>query len=298
MTYYLLANPNSGNLRGSDKILKLINYLENTAIQFKLFETSAPGQERNLISKILNKMNPQDQIVIIGGDGTLSLCMDVLPAKHPFAYIPTGSGNDFARSLGISMDPIKAFKSIQLKNEVEFFVIGYDSTDLKGFAVNNIGIGLDGAIINAANSSKSKTLLNKIRLGQLTYLFAALGVLFKKKGFSVRINEKEFDNAFLFTLTKHPYFGGGVKIAPNASNLNDLINLIEVDRIPQVQIFSLLTKLARSVHLKDPRFHNSTSNQFSITLASDEPVQIDGEAYQISTGSKLHVWTEKRTIIK
>lgn len=298
MTYYLLANPNSGNRRGSDKILKLINYLENTAIQFKLFETSAPGQERSLISKILNKMSPKDLIVIIGGDGTLSLCMDILPPKHPFGYIPTGSGNDFARSLGISMNPIEAFKSIQQKNEVDFFVMGYNSTDLKGFAVNNIGIGLDGAIINAANRSKSKTFLNKIRLGQLTYLYVAFGVLFKKKGFRVKINEKKFDNAFLFTLTKHPYFGGGVKIAPNASNLNDQINLIEVDRIPQIQIFSLITKLVRSVHLKDPRFHNSTSNQFSITLDSDEPVQIDGEAYNISTGSQLQVWSEKRTIIK
>ncbi|MDR2977472.1 MAG: diacylglycerol kinase family lipid kinase [Streptococcaceae bacterium] len=299
MVYYLLANPNSGNHRGHEKVLKLINYFESTGIQFRLFETSGPGQEEKLVNEILSLKSVEDQLIVLGGDGTLSLSMKYLPADLPFSYIPAGSGNDFARSLSISLDPVEAFKSIAKQKKTEIYVLGYDSEHFHGFAVNNIGIGLDGAIINAANSNGTKSLFNKLHLGSVTYIFTTLGILFRKKGFKVELDHSQtFENAFLFTMTKHPYFGGGVKIAPDASNLNNLIELVEVDKIPQHQFFGLLAKVLKASHLSDPRVHSLRQTEFTVKTFSEEPIQIDGEPYHIPAGEVLHVWSEKRTIIK
>ncbi|MDR0300386.1 MAG: diacylglycerol kinase family lipid kinase [Streptococcaceae bacterium] len=301
MTYYLLANPNSGHRRGHEKVLKLIAHFEATGVQFRFFETTAPNQEKALIAEILSLIDDhnKDQLIIIGGDGTLSLCMKYLPLNLSFSYIPAGSGNDFSRALGISLDPVEAFKSIQMHEATEIYVLGYDSEHLHGFAINNIGIGLDGAIINEANQSGSKKFFNRLHLGQLSYLFTTLSVIFKKKSFTVEIdNSIKFENAFLFTMTKHPYFGGGIKIAPNASNLNEEIELIEVDRIPQRQFFGLLSKVVRGSHMTDPRIHQLVQKNFSVTVSSNQPIQIDGEPNSISADEVLHVWSEKRTIIK
>jgi diacylglycerol kinase (ATP) len=52
-----------------------------------------------------------DLIVIGGGDGTISTALSqLLKLKRPFAVIPLGTANDFARTLGLPSDPLEAAK--------------------------------------------------------------------------------------------------------------------------------------------------------------------------------------------
>ncbi len=55
--------------------------------------------------------------------------------------------------------------------------------DETGFAINNIGIGLDASIVYAANHSAAKSNLNKFNLGSFAYLSAVENVLFRQKDF-------------------------------------------------------------------------------------------------------------------
>ena len=79
--------------------------------------TEHTGQEAAFIQKILEEKTTDDQLIILGGDGTISLALNALPDDLCFGYIPSGSGNDFARSLGLSFDPIQAFKNIYNMNK-------------------------------------------------------------------------------------------------------------------------------------------------------------------------------------
>lgn len=306
MTYFILANPNSGAKKGSQVLEVLIPYLQQNQLTYRLFRTSKTGQESDLIAQILTEKLPEDSLLIIGGDGTISLAIDALPQNIPFSYIPAGSGNDFARSLGISFDPIEAFKAIQKNIPHTIHIIKYSSKHLSGYALNNIGIGLDAQIVKSANEGKFKTFLNKIKLGNLAYLFTALHVLFTKKAFSASIeteqsdtnlNSQHFDNAFLMTFTKHPYFGGGIKIAPNASNLTDKIDLVEFDRLPLWKIFPVVPEVLHATHLKNPLFFHKVHSNFIITTHENQPVQIDGETHEILKDDALILTTQERTII-
>ena len=50
-----------------------------------------------------------DLIVIGGGDGTISKAMpQLLKLKRPFAVLPLGTANDFARTIGLPPDPLQA----------------------------------------------------------------------------------------------------------------------------------------------------------------------------------------------
>jgi len=301
MIYYILANPNAGSRKGERSLKLLLPYLEKEGLSYKLFATEHTGQEASFIQKILEEKSTEDQLIILGGDGTISLALNALPDNLPFGYIPSGSGNDFARSLGLSFDPIQAFKNIRQNKTKDFYVIHYKSQSFSGYALNNVGIGLDAAIVKATNSGRMKNMLNALKLGRLSYFLTALHVLFSKKPFEISVynmkNAFKFDNAFLLTFTKHPYFGGGIQIAPEATNLSKEIHLVELDRYSIPKIFSLIPSVLKGKHLDNNLFHHSVSTAAAVTPQSVQPVQIDGESFTIQANDTLTLTSEKRKII-
>lgn len=301
MIYYILANPNAGSHKGERSLKLLLPYLEKEGLSYKLFATEHTGQEAAFIQKILEEKSAEDRLVILGGDGTISLALNALPDNLSFGYIPSGSGNDFARSLGLSFDPIQAFENIRQDKTKDFYVIHYKSQSFSGYALNNVGIGLDAAIVKATNSGRMKSILNALKLGRLSYFLTALHVLFSKKPFELSVynmkNAFKFDNAFLLTFTKHPYFGGGIQIAPEATNLSQEIHLVELDRYSIPKIFSLIPSLLKGKHLDNNLFHHSVSTAAAVTSQSVQPVQIDGESFTIQANDTLTLTSEKRKII-
>ena len=300
MKVFILANPASGSGRGRSTCDSVQEVLNRQHIPYDFFMTSGKNQEASLVSQIFPQLTADDRLLIIGGDGTLSLVLDSLPAEIPFGFIPAGSGNDFARGSRLSFNTADALDTALHGQPQDFYVIHYDdgAQDLHGLAVNNIGIGLDAAIVKATNESRLKPFLNKIKLGQLSYLLSALTVLFKKKPFAVNVNDDSFDNAFLFTLTKHPYFGGGIKIAPEADNTDNLIHLVEVDNLPKWHFPSLIKKILSGKHLTDKYVHTRVATDFQLSVSPTQPVQIDGEVTQLTEDTVLQLTVEKRTIFK
>jgi YegS/Rv2252/BmrU family lipid kinase len=301
MIYYILANPNAGSRKGERSLKLLLPYLEKEGLSYKLFATEHTGQEASFIQKILEEKSTEDQLIILGGDGTISLALNALPDDLPFGYIPSGSGNDFARSLGLSFDPIQAFKNFRQNKTKDFYVIHYKSQSFSGYALNNVGIGLDAAIVKATNGGRMKNMLNALKLGRLSYFLTALHILFSKKPFEISVynmkNAFKFDNAFLLTFTKHPYFGGGIQIAPEATNLSKEIHLVELDRYSIPKIFSLIPSVLKAKHLDNNLFHHSVSTAAAVTPQSVQPVQIDGESFTIQANDTLTLTSEKRKII-
>lgn len=298
MTYYILANPFSGHGHGKRVTKTLIQYLDQEKIAYQLFETQEAFDEPRLIKTILKNKTLTDKILIIGGDGTLSLSLNALPKTLAFSYIPAGSGNDFARALGLPLNqPIEIFKALHHAKPHDIHVLKYESTEMSGIAMNNIGIGLDAAIVACANNSPIKDLLNRLKLGQLAYLFSALSVLWTKKSFAITTNRSSFDQAYLFTLTNHPFFGGGIPLAPDAKLTNSAIHLVELDYLPIWQIAALIPKVFKGKHFTNKHVHHQVSETFTLRTSSKQPMQIDGETYQLSPHQMLHVSTEKRLII-
>ncbi|MDR0199116.1 MAG: diacylglycerol kinase family lipid kinase [Streptococcaceae bacterium] len=299
MTYLILANPNSGSKRGTSVVSELVTHFTAAHIDYKLFLTAKKGDETLKMKELLAVKDEFDRVLIIGGDGTLSLAMNVLPEEMPFSYIPAGSGNDFARAMGISKDPLTAFTKLHDHPETkDIFVIRYETAHQHGIAMNNIGIGLDAAIIEESERGHLKKALNTLKVGSLFYLISGLNQLFTKKAFAARVSDvANFEKAFLFTTTKHPYFGGGVTIAPDATNSKPELYLCEVDKIPKRRMFQLLGKIVKGTQVGDSEFHQHIAGHFEVTIDQDEPMQIDGELHYLTAHDTLKMTNAKRQII-
>lgn len=299
--YHLIVNPSAGGGNGKQLSQEIIQLLEKNNYLYSTYFTEYPDHERFFTRELIettlipwkkeHSHYDSDEIfpllIVMGGDGTFHQVIDECyhsQADIPVAYIPAGSGNDFARGFGISRDATKAFwQIIKTKEPKTINILSYHEqiSGNSGIAVNNIGIGIDGAVIHQTTKSTTKKQLRKFNLGSMTYIFAILNVLFKQKGFPILIeangNEWNFKKAFLCTITNHPYFGGGIAIAPSANSAIPNFEFVIVERQHILKIFGLIFLLLFKKQEQSKDFIHFSTNKLRLVSTVPQYGQVDGE---------------------
>lgn len=295
--FHLVINEKAGSGNARKVAKQIIKSMQEQKIDYSTYYTDYAGHEIHLVRQLAQQTllpwpaegtsESFPLLMILGGDGTLHGALNALKNYNPnipISYIPSGSGNDFARGVGIPKDTKRALAQIlNASAPTAIQIIHYNEAIRQedGLAVNNLGIGVDAAIVEVTNQSASKKALNKFKLGSFAYIFSILRVLFTQKGFPVLIemNGKEmtFDRAFLCTVTTHPYFGGGVAIAPNADPRKPLLDFVVVERINLFKIFWLIILLAQKKQLQSNHFHHFQTSKMRIVSTIPQYGHADGE---------------------
>lgn len=115
MKYCFLVNPCAGSGKGKLAWQQIHSYLVKTGINYDYLLSQHPGHPRRLAAQLASNRGQTDCLVVVGGDGTLHEVITGLletPQREqlPVAYIPAGTGNDFARGYGISVKPLQALR--------------------------------------------------------------------------------------------------------------------------------------------------------------------------------------------
>lgn len=101
-------NPKSGMGLIKNHLLDIVDIMVKAGYEPIVYPTQARG---DAIRKIRENGAEYDRIVCSGGDGTLDEVVTGMQEANlsiPLGYIPAGSTNDFARTLGIPNDMVKA----------------------------------------------------------------------------------------------------------------------------------------------------------------------------------------------
>lgn len=125
--YHIIVNKKSQSGRGEKLWPVIEGELERRRTEFRVYPTKYRGSARETAARLTAKgvWNPDDVLLAIGGDGTANEAVDGITSLSDvkFGYIPTGSGNDFARGAGIPSDPLQALEAV-LKGEEKEINIG------------------------------------------------------------------------------------------------------------------------------------------------------------------------------
>ncbi len=109
-TALFIYNPNSGQRIINEQLPWIIDYLSEKEYLTSIYATQAPRDASKIISKYGENF---EEIIVAGGDGTLDEAIAAASKAEIdplISYIPTGSTNDFSKSLKIPTDIEKAVK--------------------------------------------------------------------------------------------------------------------------------------------------------------------------------------------
>lgn len=242
-------------------------------------------------SRVLVSKNPGHAIVLAreavsagsslvcawGGDGTLNeVATPLVRSNVPLGVIPAGSGNGFARGLGIPLDPAKALDvALHGRDRV------IDAGALGGRLFFNIaGIGLDAHIAALFN-----TRAPHLR-GFWRYVTLGWRELMTYRCQRYRLDadgERLETEAFMVVLANLRQYGSGAYIAPQAEPDDGRLDLVVVEARSTMRAFLLTPRLfARNLH----RARGILTRRVTrISISSDAVLlcHVDGETFEAGT---------------
>ncbi|MDY0397016.1 diacylglycerol/lipid kinase family protein [Virgibacillus halophilus] len=290
--YAFIVNPAAGHGKGKRVFLRISNSKLYSQLDCRYFYTDAAGDAERIASELCTIKNTNLQVIIvIGGDGTINEVINGIGSKSiPLAFIPGASGNDFARGTRITGSPLEIFEKIVSDTEGGAcpYWSGTYSLDLQDerLFVNSIGFGFDAQVVRQANKSAAKKLFNFFRVGKLSYVFALLNVLIHFKPFQVKVvaDDKRYiiDRCFMVTVTNHPYYGGGMRIIPNAAIQPDRMSLLLIHSISKWKVLALFLTVFWGGHRNFKEVNIIEASQIEISVSKQNMCQIDGDAVYFS----------------
>ena len=239
-----------------------------------------------------------DSIVAVGGDGTahevLNGVMEHDEAVRPaFGIVPTGSGNDYAHTLGMSDKLSVALNQIATGDRK---VVDLGRCNGTWFG-ESVSMGLDARVTVKAAELKITTGLSGLSL----YLRALIHVL-NNQYYAQRVviqydDETPFEtDALIVAVTNGPTYGGGFKITPDAVFDDGLLDICRIDKIPKAEAFMRLPFVVIGKHTKMKPVHMSRGTRLTVVSETPFEGQIDGEV-MLESAYDIQIFPSAVTVI-
>lgn len=276
-----IVNLLSGNGKPKRILPDIEGYLKNHQILYKIEYTKYIGHATELAKEC--KKNPNIYLMIaMGGDGTLHEVINGLyPSDLPVGFIPAGSGNDYAKEMGLGKDPIRVLEKI-LKMEKRQVDIGKVNDR---YFINVASIGFDGLVARIANQSKFKRLF-----GKLVYVYGVIRAIafFRPQQIEMRVDNQvySFQKAWLIAFGNQRYYGGGMAICPQAKNDDGQFDICVIKDLSHFKLFILFPTIFLGKHVHFPEVKVIKGEEIELKLKNQMVLQMDGEIFDAET---LHI---------
>ncbi len=269
--YKLIANPAAGRGKANAAVLQVVELFKAKGATFDLELTTGPRQAADVARKALKEF---DVIVAVGGDGTVNeIVPGMLFSGKPLGIIPSGSGNDFIKSLDIPNNIEKAV-DIVLKGETRVI----DAGKINGmYFANGVGIGFDAAVNRASYE------INHSKRGLWLYVCALVRTLGRFNPVPVKITmngETIEQDIFLLTIGNGTTCGGGFRLTPHAKMDDGLLDVTIVKPLGVLTLMWHLPKVFLGTIDKVTNYARLTRTaKLSIASTHPIPVHVDGEIF-------------------
>lgn len=230
-------------------------------------------------------------IVVLGGDGTINAVLNgIVDFEHTIlSCIRTGSGNDFARNVGVTKNVQKAIEHLLHTPDTVCFDYGEATYHMENgplcrrFAISN-GVGYDADICEEVGRSKLKKGLNRVGLGKLVYVTIGIKQIFTRKnsGATIYLDDEKIQLPGLFFVVGmiHEKEGGGVPFCPKADASDGLLDVCLVKPMPKLKLLLAVAMVYMKQHY---RFRDITAHRcqkLSVKLEEPQWFHMDGETTQ------------------
>lgn len=231
-----------------------------------------------------------DAVLVFGGDGTVHRNLArLVEANAPVLVVPTGSGNDFASSLGTG-NPRHALKLwrqfVRKPTNVRTIDLGrVTGPSSKHLFCNVANFGLDSEINRLANLLPRFLRANG---GYVLSLFPAL-LKYRAPKVTIRFDDRTIHEAMLLSVAGNGgRYGRGVRIAPHAKMDDGLLDLCFIRNLSKVKIATIFPVVFLGWHVNLPEVKYARFRRLEIESEKPVDVYADGE-YLCRTPATIEV---------
>ena len=270
--WLLVVNRYSGRGKYRKKLSEFVDLCESNSINYEVIDEDSAGKTDQIL-KLKITSEKVDAVIAFGGDGLVSLCIQSLAKTDiGFSVVPTGTGNDFARTIGTAKKSVfEIFHSIFEAKPIRMDVALATNQKSSRYFIQVLSVGFDAFVNEFANNMKWPK-------GKIKYTLAMLKLLPKAQNIDFIIESDDHELAIksmLIAVANGSTYGGGMRILPNASYDDGLLDLLYVDPVSKFTLLSIFPKVFRGSHVKHRAVHVLTSKSFD--LRGETKSYADGE---------------------
>lgn len=276
-----MANANAGSSQRSAQDAAL-EELRRTA-DVDLVSSSGPGDLEAAVARADGR-----RLVVMGGDGTVHALAQVLHRSGrmrevgPVALVPTGTGNDLARSLGLPVDDPAEAARVALTGRVRDLEVLVDDAGHVVVNAVHVGVGAEAG----AQASGAKKRLGKVGLGKAAYPLGALAAGATSPGWALRVTvdgrvlHDGDPPTLLVALGIGTSVGGGAPLSPQADPFDGKLD---------VTVSTATGPLARVGFAASVRGGTHLDRADTITARGDELLveSVDGEPFRCNADGEI-----------
>ncbi|NLL19161.1 MAG: diacylglycerol kinase family lipid kinase [Clostridia bacterium] len=231
--------------------------------------TGGPGDAERLGREL--PQQGYQRLLVLGGDGTVHGVLNGLEMeKAQIGILPTGTGNDFCRVLGISKQPKEALMQL-LQGTTKKVDIGL--VNGRRF-LNTIGVGFDAEVVRTTNEEYRQL------KGTLAYVASLIKVLakYRNQHLTIETETATFSGKMLLAAVGNgQYVGGGMQLLPKAEIDDGVFHLCLLGDVSKAEVLFNMPKIFSGNHLSHPKVSTLTARKIVINCRRPLTVQADGE---------------------
>ena len=266
-----VMNPYAGQRRANRYLVDILSIFNRAGYRVEAYMTGARGEATDIVRQYAPEM---DLVACCGGDGTFNVTVNGLlhsGADIPVGYIPAGSTNDFAASLGLPTNILQAAETV---------VTGEPSTlDVGKFGGRYFSyVASFGAFTRTSYATPQSV---KNALGHAAYILGGISELsqLRTEHVKLQLDDEMVEDDFLFgAVSNSTSVGGVLSLDPKQVDLRD--GKFEVLLLRSPRELGELSECIRAVQTAEYNCKMLTFTPASrITIWADAgmPWTLDGE---------------------
>jgi diacylglycerol kinase (ATP) len=274
----VLVNPAAGGGRGAKLAQPVADRLTAAGSAVDLLVPDSLGRACELAAERV--ADGVDALVVVGGDGLVHLGVNAVgETRTGLAIVPCGTGNDYARAMGLSAkDPMGALDKVCAGVSRQTDLVGVSGSDGERLVATVVAVGFDSRVATRANA------MGRLH-GHVRYLAAVAGEMRALTMTSLFIETERPDGSIahatgdrlLVAVGVTPYYGGGLRMLPGADPTDGLLDIVEIDPVNRRTVLRLFPHLYRGTHTRFAVVSAGRARSITLTQTAGEPVEAVGD---------------------
>ncbi|MBM4372701.1 MAG: diacylglycerol kinase family lipid kinase [Deltaproteobacteria bacterium] len=278
-----VVNPASSNGRTARRWPGIRTLLEEVTGPVDEVFTTGPGEGEALAARGLAE--GYEAIVSVGGDGTHSEVVNGFfhhgeATDRCFIPITSGTGGDFRKTFGVDAGPEAAIAHLRRCEPRPLDVGEYAFIDRQGRPgrrrfLNILSLGMGGLVDEKVNST------SKAFGGKVSFFLGSLRAMLAYRNVRIRLTldggETLERTTVVTALANGRFFGGGMKIAPDADPRDGLLDVVILGDLSKTGMMGLSGAIYRGEHLSHPRVEVCRARRVVVESDDDALLDVDGE---------------------